>query len=735
MFCPDCGAWLPDGSRFCSKCGNRIDDSKIENKYQPQPTNSRKGTSVPARKRTAAGPGIKVLILAIVLLSIILAGMLIILFRMSPSARCSRQLNLGQRYMEESDYQAAIMAFSKAIEIDPKRAEPYQALADAYVEQGDYRSAFEILQSGMEDVDNKQKLQDKIEEVKNTPLKKEVLSWVEEPKYAYDDVEPAYAYRFGDYVGDKSVSDGVRSLFHTDDILFGAEMNFPSYSCLEEYYNVFSDETCRLFYMPEKVDSDKLNASSPFLIYDSRGIDLYLNDRDMQTDRYDAPWDVFYLDGDYVSDYGLGAFFWDDSSQQAYMQLESQYENVSILVPAADIPLHKAYAICKGEVFGNMILGKCEWADGESPLYEIHMDEASKYALWSPEGRLLTDFIYDDMESSSYGITAACKDGKWGYLDEQGEEITEFIYDAPWKINDDSSCAYPCTSDTMVISLDGEMGVLYRDGSMLIGYDVFEDIAPAWDDELWVKQDGLWGLIDLADAKEKKGCASENEGNADDTVKEIASYEIVRDERDKHGYEVEVYFERPVFEETTLGYQLINEFFEEQSDEFFSDSFLDYEYYDDGMLDTLWTLAEAYEPWGGGEPLLHYASAEVTYQSERLVSVSLFYMEMYGGSDYYWNESYLFHADSGKRIKLTEIIDGTEEEIKSMVEQAIYNEYSDHTELADIDLHNIIADYSLDELNFYVKEGKVHITFAKHAIFSGPGKVVDVTLPAIIKFQ
>ena len=56
----------------------------------------------------------------------------------------------------------------------------------------------------------------------------------------------------------------------------------------------------------------------------------------------------------------------------------------------------------------------------------------------------------------------------------------------------------------MVVKKDGETGLLYRDGSVLIDFGEFEDMVPAYNNELWVKQDGLWGIIDLADAKQQR---------------------------------------------------------------------------------------------------------------------------------------------------------------------------------------------------------------------------------------
>lgn len=114
------------------------------------------------------------------------------------AAACSReptweeQFDLGQRYLTEGNYQAAVLAFTQAIEIDPKQttaylnradarlslyaesendtsflqqaiddfqsvisldpsiAEAYSGMSDAYMELGEIRQALEALQQGVE---------------------------------------------------------------------------------------------------------------------------------------------------------------------------------------------------------------------------------------------------------------------------------------------------------------------------------------------------------------------------------------------------------------------------------------------------------------------------------------------------------------------------------------------------------------------------------------------------------
>ncbi len=60
------------------------------------------------------------------------------------------QYDLGVRYLSEGNYEEAIIAFSAAIEIDPKRAEGYMRLAEAYEAIGETENALEVLRSGLE---------------------------------------------------------------------------------------------------------------------------------------------------------------------------------------------------------------------------------------------------------------------------------------------------------------------------------------------------------------------------------------------------------------------------------------------------------------------------------------------------------------------------------------------------------------------------------------------------------
>ena len=123
----------------------------------------------------------------------------------STEAQWQEQYDLGVRYLSEGNYEEAIIAFTAAIEIDPKRPEGYtgrgdayalsgdtedhlaaaltdyeaalaldETLADAwlglvdvYIRQGDYDKALEILREALEKTGNDPSIADKITEMES----------------------------------------------------------------------------------------------------------------------------------------------------------------------------------------------------------------------------------------------------------------------------------------------------------------------------------------------------------------------------------------------------------------------------------------------------------------------------------------------------------------------------------------------------------------------------------------
>lgn len=127
-----------------------------------------------------------IIIVAITAICIIVAGVLYISGSNS-AARLDNQLKLANKYLREGQYEESILAFEKAIQIDPKnvdarlglakayvavgrtddaitvleeamgidakRPEPYIELAEIYISRGEYEKAIEILEQGLLRVD------------------------------------------------------------------------------------------------------------------------------------------------------------------------------------------------------------------------------------------------------------------------------------------------------------------------------------------------------------------------------------------------------------------------------------------------------------------------------------------------------------------------------------------------------------------------------------------------------
>ena len=82
------------------------------------------------------------------------------------------QYDLGVKYLSEGNYEEAIIAFTAAIEIDPKRTETYLSLAEAYTGAGDTEAAKKVLEDALGLVDDPTALETRLAELSSlqTPL-------------------------------------------------------------------------------------------------------------------------------------------------------------------------------------------------------------------------------------------------------------------------------------------------------------------------------------------------------------------------------------------------------------------------------------------------------------------------------------------------------------------------------------------------------------------------------------
>ncbi len=158
MFCQRCGAKLPENTTKCPNCGAEY---VAESATDPE-TNEKtpKKISFFTKKKII----ITLLIVAILIFGGITAAVTLS-NGSSISVSTSDMLQLADRYLKEMNYEQAIIEFQKILEIEPKNVDAYIGLAEAYVALGDNDRAIEVLEQGRRNVDNEQRIENKLAEI------------------------------------------------------------------------------------------------------------------------------------------------------------------------------------------------------------------------------------------------------------------------------------------------------------------------------------------------------------------------------------------------------------------------------------------------------------------------------------------------------------------------------------------------------------------------------------------
>ncbi len=135
VICRKCNCGYDEKYGVCPNCGTP---------YQQYTENI-----AAASNKSKSGLIAVISISAVVLIGIFIA-LIIIFSQPNTQSQLNEQISLGEKYLTEENYEEAIVAFKKAIEIEPNAPELYIKLADAYVAKGDTANAISILQEGYE---------------------------------------------------------------------------------------------------------------------------------------------------------------------------------------------------------------------------------------------------------------------------------------------------------------------------------------------------------------------------------------------------------------------------------------------------------------------------------------------------------------------------------------------------------------------------------------------------------
>jgi len=127
------------------------------------------------------------------------------------------------------------------------------------------------------------------------------------------------------------------------------------------------------------------------------------------------------------------------------------------------------------------------------------------YALLDTKtGKLVSDFIYSGFDTGngfSEGLLAIKKGDKWGFVDEKGNEVTDFIYDA-YKEDKAYEMEYrysifTATNGYIAVLKDGKWGLIDTQGNTVVkaAYDGISQVNP--DGMFWLQENGTWSLYTL----------------------------------------------------------------------------------------------------------------------------------------------------------------------------------------------------------------------------------------------
>lgn len=460
MSCKNCGKENENTDKFCSFCGARLEEDVVQQEeIEPQKKKSKKWLYV---------------ILTIVVLFFIGVGVFLML-QMSKSEKDEKQyevyLEEGEKYLLALEYDKAEDVYLKAIDIDSKKVKPYVQLADVYMKQERYEDAKDILNQAKEQAEHP----------------RNESTWTKEEKEEYEKIDGLLEQLD---ILDK-ITWVVEPTIEAEDIFYMQDCNLAN-----DYTNNLQQQWMEHTIIKRQNKYDLISMEGSLLsdefcdsVYNyNRMISGYIGDMSYG-------WNGKNFDVDYAQRYGLFLYSGCFIDNKLYFVSTGDVTNVVEPVDLDEtIPVYK-------------IIDKIEFdSDG---YIETDVTSRPPYAIYS-NGKLVTDFIYQECGSMQDGLLAVKKDNKWGYVDANGKEIIPIEYDASWNycfqdMFDRSYKDYCYASSEGYIPLvkDNVWEMRNSKGELVIPAGMFEAIRPVYQGKCWVKKEGKWGVIALEHKQEE----------------------------------------------------------------------------------------------------------------------------------------------------------------------------------------------------------------------------------------
>lgn len=135
--------------------------------------------------------------------------------------------------------------------------------------------------------------------------------------------------------------------------------------------------------------------------------------------------------------------------------------------------------------------------------HEPHIDTMQFALMDMNTHELISDFIYegiDDYNGVSEGLLAVKKDGKWGFVNEEGTVVVDCLYD-PYEsytsYGEIYEFVYTAVNGYIAVLKDGKWGLIDTQGNTVVDatYDGISQVNP--DGMFWLKENGTWSLYKL----------------------------------------------------------------------------------------------------------------------------------------------------------------------------------------------------------------------------------------------
>ena len=205
-------------------------------------------------------------------------------------------------------------------------------------------------------------------------------------------------------------------------------------------------------------------------------------------------------------------YYWDTDKEKVYYQNSNEdyaYEYTG----------KKAVAVTEAAVttddYGNL---------------QVSVAEGALCGL-AKKGELLTGLEYVDYYAPAYkGAGSTCiafknTQGKWGYLDSDGAVIIDFKMDGDMttyngRLIDDESKSHPYlfNGDYVPVSEGGFWGYYDLEGNCVVNTGEFGQARPVQNGRAWVRQNDMWGIIQLGEIVEEEPKKLEESSKATTTT-------------------------------------------------------------------------------------------------------------------------------------------------------------------------------------------------------------------------